>query len=284
MALPRSRRHEVYGDMGGNYSWTLTDVGKRDAYSAVALMFAPQEPHRRSLLHCDYLVSLVHFRSLADSIGQAEFNRRITAFGVDRIRLWALAYFDLHQTVEDTVAGRRVSRPGIDSLQRIAPSSERDLVLGDHVVFFNHLAYDLLNVGIGNAWRLENAVLVRRTSQGDVFEGHGSGTLTAAQMRTRLAQEFNTVVRTVRSSTRAATSRDPRTAAEARARLAQNTYLVQRPDGWHVAGQAMLCTATHVDMPVREIRAGEVIGLHNPCDPAQMHLVERPIESARGTP
>ena len=66
-------------------------------------------------------------------------------------------------------------------------------MIGDHVYFFNHQAYDLINETVGNAWRLENTILIDRRGRTDLFLGHGSGRKTAAQLRAKLAEEYNDV-------------------------------------------------------------------------------------------
>jgi hypothetical protein len=77
MELPRGQRHRVFEDQPATYEFRLTDRGFRDFHSAVMTLFTPQQrPERRSLIHCDRLVSLVHLRVIARQLGRAEFNRR----------------------------------------------------------------------------------------------------------------------------------------------------------------------------------------------------------------
>jgi hypothetical protein len=287
LGLPRHERFKVYGDQGGLYSWILTAKGKPDPYDAIALLFVPQQPHQRTLLHCDYLISVVNFLSLADAIGKDDFNKRIAAFGPERIRLRYDAFTDLHPVVYEAIVGKgAVARPGLRSLQRVKPSSVRDLVIGDHVVFFNHLAYDLLNERIGNAWRLENAVLVRREPRGeDVFLGHGSGRKTARQMRAKLAEEFNDVARLALDVTSKTTAKDTKTATKAQADLAAKFRYVKQVSGdWRVVGAAKLCPNVTVNEKLRLIKESDVLGPRDPCDPTKMYEVERPLESAKGKP
>ncbi|MEO5577203.1 MAG: DUF4157 domain-containing protein [Gaiellaceae bacterium] len=284
--LPRHERFRVYGDMG-DYSWLLTDKGKADPYSAIAFLFVPEQPHRRTLLHCDYLISIVHFMSLADSVGKAEFNKRIAAFGADKIRLRYDAFTDLHPIVYEAIVGKgTVAKPGLRSTQRVAPSSVRDLIVGDHVVFFNHLGYDLINERIGNAWRLENAVLVRREPKGgDVFLGHGSGRKSEPQMHAKLAEEFNDVAKIAIGLTRKVTSKDPKIAAKAQADLSGRFPKIARVGAeWRIVGLAGLCTRVTLNEKLREIRSDEVVGLKDPCDQSKLYVVERPLESAKGKP
>jgi hypothetical protein len=290
VGLPRNQRHTVYGDMGYDYHWVLTDKGKNDCHSAVALMFTRQSPHQRALVHCDYLISLVNFLSLADAVGKHEFNKRIAAWGADKIVLRSLLFTDLEPIVRRAITGGTTLVPGIKSTQAVSPSSQADLVIGDHVMFFNHLGYDLINKNIGNAWRLENAVLVARPPKGaDIFLGHGSGRKTDAQMRAKLAEEFNDVARQALGLTARAESKDKKTAAAANAELARRFPDVKRVGAdWRIVGVAPLakdmgCTV-QVDEKLRTVKADEIPGLKNPCKPARLYEVRRPIESAKGKP
>src|SRR5262245_8067611 len=53
---PCHERCTVYGDQCTPYGWKLSDKGKKDPYHAIAYLFAPQPPHTRLLLHCEYLI------------------------------------------------------------------------------------------------------------------------------------------------------------------------------------------------------------------------------------
>ena len=288
MSLSRYNRHTVFGDQPlGPYFWKLTDKGKADPYTAIKLLFTPQaEARNRTLIHCDYLISLVNLLSFADSVGNVRFNQRIAAFGVNRIFLKADTFTDLHLVTWMRNSGAQQVAPaisGLGSTQSHVPKTEKDLVIGDHVKFFNHIAYDLLNAGVGNAWRLENAVFIANRGGQNVYLGHGSGELTGGQMKNKLASEFNTVVAKAMPSITKAQSRNKATAAAGHAEL-QAHFPNVRPAGteYHIQGKDWLGCNKDVDMKVRTIRADEVIGLHNPCNPAELYPVERPIESAPG--
>ena len=291
LARPRGQRHEVYGDLSGLYWWILTDKGKADPYSAITLLSVPQQhPHRRSLLHCDYLISIVEFKALADAIGKTEFVKRIKAFGPERIVLRWDAFTDLYPVVKRALVGgpkpATVATPGLRSLQAVRPTTTSDLVVGDHAVFSNHLAYDVVNQNVGNAWRLENAILIRRQPKGpDVFLGHGSDYKTEAQMRDKLKEEFNDVARQAIALTKKAASKDKKVASAASAELTKRFPGVKQVSGvWRLTGPAGLCKGKMVDEPLREIRAADVPGLKDPCDPTKLHVVWRPLESAKGKP
>ncbi len=145
-------------DPQGDYHWELSKSGKENAYEALKTLFTPQKSIcDMTLIHCDYLASVVHFRAFADSIGVAEFNRRVKNGDID-VRLAWNGFEDL----EDI--GWFHSKKST-SLREARPANENDLVIGDHVIFWNHRAYDALNEKIRNAWRLENAILVYRYNQ-----------------------------------------------------------------------------------------------------------------------
>jgi hypothetical protein len=292
---PRYERCSVYGDPCGSYGWKLSKKGQADPYHAIAYLFAPQPPHRRSLIHCDYLISLVNFMSMADAIGEAEFNKRVAAYGADKIVLRWNAFQDLHTgSFERTTsgdwkkdsAGHVKAISGLRSTQRVRPSSEVDLVIGDHVVFFNHLAYDLINKMVGNAWRLENAVLVGRSKGKDRFLGHGSGYMTADEMRNKLAGEYNEVASKALGFVAKTKSTDKKVKAAAQSDLATRFPDVKQVGvDWKVQGvpgllKDLACPKT-IDEKLRTINPSEVIGPKSPCDPTKMNEVERPIESAK---
>ena len=294
-AKPRHERCSVYGDPCGDYGWKLSAKGKTDPYHAIAYLFAPQPPHKRALIHCDYLISLVNFMSMADAVGATEFTKRVAAYGADRIVLKWNAFQDLNVVTFERAASGDWKRDaaghakaiwGLGSLQRMAPSSEADLVIGDHVVFFNHAAYDLINLNIGNAWRLENAVLVRKSQGKDVFLGHGSGHKTADEMRAKLAEEYNDVVDKAIALTAKAESKNKSVKAAAEAELVARFPKVKRTGkAWQAQGIPGLLSdsacAKSITQDLRRIRPSEVIGPKNPCDPSKMNEVERPIESAK---
>jgi hypothetical protein len=257
------------------------------------------------LIHCDYLISLVNMLSLADAVGQAEFNKRVQAFGTDQFFLNWNAFTNLHIAVWQTIrtgqlvrlpSGAFIGKWGLASTQSVRPSSPADLVIGDHVVFENHLAYDLLNQGVGYAWRLENAVLIRRNPgdpKKDVFLGHGSGELTAEAMQEKLASEFHTVWRMADHLKRQASSGKKAQRPAAWSQLAWqfpnvkwHTYM--GVSAWTVQGypDLMVQGGCPINVFWKMIDLGaakgkDVVGLKDPCDLAKMRTVERPIESAK---
>jgi hypothetical protein len=268
-------------DSTGPYSFQLTTAGRANPYEALLRLFDPQPPHRRTLIHCDYLISVIQFRAFAESIGTAEFNRRVAA-GVIPMVLWAHGFSDISHLPGRT-SGTEPRREAT-SLQEAHPSSEADLVIGDHVQFWNHPAYDLLIGDDGSVWRMENAILVGRRGGQDEFEGHGSGRLTAAGMKQRLAAAFNAEVDRVLALVARLRSLRIGSAAHT-AHLAQlrSHHIDRNRSGQFVitGGNFGLQLAT----PLAHITANQIPGLRWPPSwytswPGEMNLVYRPIESA----
>ena len=286
LSLARHERCKVYGDQCGLYNWNLSVKGKADPYEAIKKLFVSQPPHKRTLIHCDYLVSMVNFLSFADSIGASEFNKRVKAYGVDKIGLRWNAFQDLEAEFYETVkvGGKvtQVKKKGLGSLQRVTPSSEADLIIGDHVVFFNHLAYVPLNEGTGNAWRLENAVLIGKDGTGlDIFLGHGSGRRNSVELRAKLAEEFNDVAKLALALVDKTKSKDAKTSTQAESDLSKKFNVKPIGSEWHIQGKSDLCAIKPVNEKLRKIKGSDVLGPRDPCDPSKMFPVDRPIESAK---
>ena len=109
-----------------------------------------------TLIHCDYLASVVHLRTFAETLGVEEFNDRVRKGVIDmKLTYYGFAYLESLLACSSKAV----------SLQEVRPDSEEDLIIGDHVMFWNHRAYDLINERIGNAWRLENAILTERKGE-----------------------------------------------------------------------------------------------------------------------
>ena len=267
--LPRRSRHTVFGDQPPGYRFTLTAAGQADFFSAVTKLFMPQSPHKQSLIHCDYLLSLVQFRAFAATLGKAEFNRRAASYPPDQLTLTALLFSQLEFSPGSGGA------PGpLASLQRVQPASEADFVIGDHVYFFNHQAYDLINERKGNAWRLENTILVDRRNGTDIFLGHGSGRKTSGQLRSKLATEYNDVADMALRLTHRADRGDQAAEDALRDEFPNVTKVGTQ---WRVRGTAW---RVPVDVELKRIRGDEVVGPYDPSNPSQLYDVRRPIESA----
>ena len=262
---PRSERYAVYGDQAGGYSFKLSATGAADPYEAILKLFEPQAAHKRTLIHCDYLISLVHFRAFMATLGKPAFNARVKAYGPNKVTL----RWDLFQELQVNLPGaaRGTTRPGLGSIRPMRPTSPADLVIGDHVFFYNHRSYDVINRRIGNAWRLENALLIARHGGTDVFLGHGSGRKTDADMRAKLAEEYNDVANmALLLVQRTKPGRSAATRAAARTELASKfPGVVQVGGRWRVVGNGIFDLP--VDIPLSRLRASQIPACSTPQTP-----------------
>jgi Domain of unknown function (DUF4157)/Protein-glutamine gamma-glutamyltransferase len=253
----------------GSYYFQLSDLGRANAYQALVTLFAPQlKKDDRTLIHCDYLASVVHYRVFAETLGAVEFDSRVKNGALPMVLKWN-GFADI-----ETDILRSGSR---ESLQEVRPTSEQDLVIGDHVVFWNHRTYDLINAGTHEAWRLENAVVVVRTRAGeDVFLGHGSGEKSKQGMLDKLAAEYNKVVAMASAIIARTKSANPAIRTAATAELGRRfPHVMPVGSDFHVQGDAHGRT---VDRKLTPITTGdpELVGLRDPRDLSLMNLVRRP--------
>lgn len=151
------------------FYFDLTPKGLENTCDALVKLFTPQESIcDKTLFHFDYLINVIQFRAYAESLGVDKFNSlvssgriimRLTWSGIPQMKPWE----------------NQKSPKGLGSMQDFRPGAREDLIIGDHVTFFNHLAFDGLSVRQQSPWRFENAVLVDKDSNGqDLFQGHGS--------------------------------------------------------------------------------------------------------------
>jgi hypothetical protein len=260
----------------GAYYFKLTEKGKNDAYSALKLLFTPQKNIcNMTLIHCDYLASVVHFRAFAEEIGIQEFNRRVKNGDIEMRLAWN-GFKDL----EDV--GWFHSKKSV-SLREVRPANLKELVIGDHVIFFNHRAYDLINEGTHHEWRLENAILVYRRGSDDVFLGHGSGENTNHTMLQTLARKYNDVVKEAKDLTDATKSPNPKTAAAASQEMVTKFPKIKPVGGkWHIVGHSWGKDFNEELRPLNKEnpeKETDLTGLHDPMDPTKMGCVKRPSEA-----
>jgi Domain of unknown function (DUF4157)/Protein-glutamine gamma-glutamyltransferase len=257
----------------GSYYFELSGEGKQNAYQALKTLFTPQNSIcNMTLIHCDYLASVVHFLTFAETIGPKEFDLRVKSGKIEM----RLTYYGF-QYLEDRGAFK--SAAGV-SLQEVRPPSENDLIIGDHVIFWNHRAYDDLNQKIGNAWRLENAILIDKKGKEDIFEGHGSGIKTKKGLLQRLAHEFNVVIKMAQSVIAKIRNKDPKKSAAGQEERETRFPNLQEESGvWkiHTRYKKSYDVKT-VDEENPETNP-DMLGLRDPDDPSRLYWVKRPVES-----
>jgi hypothetical protein len=262
------------------YYFGLTPAGMKDAFKALTTLFQPQKSIcDKTLIHCDYLVNVVQFRAYAESLGSDKFNDLVQA---RKISLW-LTYTGIPP--QALMAGQPYT-PKTLGYRSVRPASKADLLIGDHVVFYNHLGYDGLNVKPGYDWRLENAILLDKDSNGqDLFEGHGSGPpMTEHNMLAEMAGAFNSIARPAITLTQAIDAGQPKQPELD----AQYPRVKKGPTGWQIfdtnpqpprAGAAYDLKLASESSPESEAL---LVGLRDPLNLGQLGPVDRPIESAPG--
>ena len=274
------------------YFFNLTPLGREHGFDAIIKLFTPQSSIcDKTLIHCDYLTSVIQLRAFAESMGETEFNARVKSGAI----VFSLTYFGAEYITASDVRSPRKSKvasvaPKATSLQVTRPSSEEDLLIGDHVMFWNHLAYDALTLKKTGPWRLENAVIVDKNEKGeDLFEGHGAPRLgdrtvpgTKDEMMGALMTVYNRIADPAIDLTRQVEEGFP----HAQENLTKEYPQVARGPGnkWIVNELPKNFYRPKKFYELRTIFTAndpEIIGLRDEINPNQMGLVERPVESRK---
>jgi hypothetical protein len=259
-----------YNDPNGNYYFRLSSTGQANPYQALQNLFVNQaQACRRTLIHCDYLVSTIHFKAFAESIGPAEFNRRVRAGTIPLVLRW-----DGFRSLQRTT-GRSAQST---SLRLVRPASKRDLIIGDHVYFHNHPMYAALIAGVGGVWRLENAILVDRISGVDKFQGHGYTTpVSERHMKSSMMRHLTYHVNRVRGYIRQYNHSNRAVRARARRGLARYRNIYRRGTQWRVIGRSFYGIV--VNEPLHIPPMTDLPGLQDPRNTSVLFPVRRPVES-----
>ena len=257
-----------------HYYFELSPIGKDDAYNALKLLFTPQPNGcNRTLIHCDTLITMVNMLVYAESIGIPEFNAKVKT---GQLGIW-LTFDGLSAIDNDT---KQTVRPL--SMRTVVPASEADLVIGDHVVFWNHLAYDAITFTKGRPWRLENAILIKKSSSGeDIFEGHGTPPRNKREMHGELIRAYNEYAAQAVMLAVMVDSGDT-TARTVLASEYPQVFKSSFDNRWYIRELARNSSRPRQMYDLRVIFNEfdpEIIGLRNPDNPTQMGSVNRPIES-----
>jgi hypothetical protein len=254
-------------DAGGSYQFRLSPTGEADPYQAIVKLFTEQtNPHRRTLIHCDYLLSVLQYRAWAETIGVANYNSGIRHGLIQQPVLKWNGFVDMERpaVVPDAAPPYlRVESP----LQSVSVSSEDDLIIGDHVTFYNHESYDALIEGTGGIWRLENAIVVDRQGGQNRYQGHGYfSPVPKRRLLAGMIRQYNRHVSAARRLTRAVDrARTPAQRTAALSTLHADYPNVQEKvgGGWEISGTG-LCGNT-VTRDLRPLTMAEAPGLVDPC-------------------
>lgn len=283
----------------GFYVFVLTDEGLANPYRALVTLFEPQTSIcDMTLIHCDYLTTVIHLRAFAESIGTDVFDKRVRSGAVAmELSYYGFLHVRMPGPAESPEPGY-ARFPEAVSLQSVRPASEDDLVIGDHVIFWNHLAYDALTASPTwqGPWRLENALVVDQDASGqNLFLGHGAPTNAQGQVamgdKQAVLRDMVGAYNDPANAARALAGRVESNDQSAQAALsAQFPRVVRAPSGWgwlimELDDRDENRRRPQRSYPLRPLTGPDdpdLIGLRDPTDPSKMGWVKRPIESAPG--
>jgi hypothetical protein len=164
-------------------------------------------------------------------------------------------------------------------LQSVTVASENDLIVGDHVVFWNHPSYIPLTEKDPGVWRLENAIVIDRHGGELRYQGHGYFTpVNKAHLIRGMLHHYNLHVDKALAITRRIDHSTGAARAAAQAELDTQFPRVHPRavgGGWEIRGIGFQSVPT-----VRELRhltAAEAPGLVNPIS-GQIEA-RRPVET-----
>jgi Putative peptidoglycan binding domain len=264
-----------------HYFFELTpDVGMKDGYQALKLLFdAKPSVCDRTLIHCDTLITMTKAMAYAETIGIAVFNQKIAS---GQLSMW-LTYDGMSIRDND-----KASTPVSAEFRYVVPSSEGDMVIGDHVVFWNHLAYDAISVRNPGPWRLENALIVDKDKAGqDLFEGHGAPATTGAvkpgpkaDVHTELMKAYNPYAKDALSITQRVDAGDATASADLAVKYPQ---VVAGGGRWWIKELDSNASRAQRFHELRELTGPDdpaIVGLRNPDDVSKLGAVQRPVQSS----
>jgi hypothetical protein len=165
------------------YSLLYTDGHLPNVESAIEGLFTPSTDYlQRNLIFCDHTIHALHLEALV-------FSRRKRGLppgwlGAERAGKpagWVRLYVPF---ARDRFLASLTEPVHFES----SPVREADLQPGDHVIVFNHPAYQ--HSTVAGVWRLENAVVVQ-SHPSLQMQGHGSRVYTKAGMWRTMIKLFN---------------------------------------------------------------------------------------------
>jgi hypothetical protein len=162
-----------------------------DAVSAINALFTPETDYKqRNLFMCDHTIHALHLEALV-------FSRTKRGQGTAWLESdlsnnaakphWLRLYVPLGSTSLDFLAS--IGTPSHFAYDKNAHAG--DLQIGDHLIIFNHPAYQAAtHTGV---WKLENAVVVQ-TVPSLLMQGHGSTVYDLATAKANMLTLFNNEV------------------------------------------------------------------------------------------
>ncbi|MCP4256660.1 MAG: DUF4157 domain-containing protein [Planctomycetes bacterium] len=185
---------------GGTYKFELNSTGINNAYEALrTILFEAKSKIDTTRMHCDYVIAAIHFMAMAEDMGIAKFDAAVKK---GDIIVWLKAPKSFDPTVPNSMAvwGSYASTTVYDankkSIGKVKISGESEIIVGDHLMFYNHSAYNAMNAKQGESWRLENALVSDKEASGSDFrfQGHGYySPKSRGSFITAMRNKFNTL-------------------------------------------------------------------------------------------
>ncbi len=163
----------LWNQQSMRYAFFYNDTPANDPIVAIETLFAEQDDFRkRNLLMCDHVIHCLLLESLVRVKSKRDGNRTwlkpiVSAAPAGWLRIYASGAEDGNPFGPRYLASDK--EPRFFSVNQMDVSQ---LLIGDHVIVFNHPAYDMAK-DQDDVWRLENAVVVAHSPR-LLLQGHGT--------------------------------------------------------------------------------------------------------------
>jgi hypothetical protein len=161
------------------------------AVAAISGLFSrTTDYHARNLLYCDQVIHALHLEALVFAESKRSPSNS-TAWLDDMVKQKPAGWLQLSSPlpmIGGANPGNYLAGHGEPAFFRHGSIHPSELQVGDHVIIYNHPAYE--HTTVHGAWRLENAVVVQTVPDLRV-QGHGSFILSIDEARREMLRLFN---------------------------------------------------------------------------------------------
>jgi hypothetical protein len=184
--------------------YTAAVAGKPKGVEAINGLFAVSTDYlSRNLLYCDHTIHALHLEALVF----AESKRRaagdtawLDGLVASKGPGWLCIFHPLVSPGGlQPDGGKYLVGSGEPSFFEHVSVRANDLQVGDHLIIYNHPAYEFTT--FHGAWRLENAVVVQ-TVPDLLLQGHGTGLMTMNDAKAAMLKYFRTALENCRAALR----------------------------------------------------------------------------------
>lgn len=159
---------------------------KADPALAIERLFIPSKDFRaRNLLFCDHVIHILHLEALLFSKKKRSPS---ISFLTDLVNVNSPGWVRIHYGFQDQKGPSFLAGDRDTTFFQFLRVRQGELQIGDHLIVYNHPAYDKATVG--GVWKLENAVVVQ-VYPGLILQGHGTNPSTLATMKQQMIFLFN---------------------------------------------------------------------------------------------